>query len=628
MLWIAFVVALISSLFLIPLVRKLSLKMGFVAKPRKDRWHDKPTATLGGIGIFLSFGFGVAVFILFSGPIEIISGSGVLVPLWAFLSGSILIFFLGLYDDTRPLSPPIKLAGQLVGAAIVVFLGFTTDFFSPRIEDETLAQLFNVLLTFAWIVGLTNAINLLDNMDGLAGGISLITAVILSYLFWTGGSYGLLVVSLALVGSLIGFLVFNFPPASIFMGDSGSLFLGFTLAVLAISRQPQASNVFAVLGVPTLLFLLPILDTGLVTFTRILRGESPTKGGSDHTSHRLIAFGFSERQAVILLYSVAIVAGIAAVSIETIGYWLSLVFVPILVLSLALLTGYLGGMKIVTEDQAKSTKGGAFSRFISSLTYKRRLFEVILDVVIIGIAYYLAYLIHFGPELNTNTLALYVKSLPMVIILTLVTFLIFGVYRGVWRYIGIFDLLRFFGSVLVSLTLIMIAVAVIFSGDGFEAELFILYAILLFLGLITSRASFRILDMASVQLRYKKPKNKNYNEIIDPSEANKLEERILIIGADNSGVMALRWIQANPQLNFIPLGFIDNDPYLSGRNIHGVRVIGGSDKLEEILETNNVNGVILTKLDAQGELEDKVITICTRRGCWVRNLRVEFESIE
>jgi len=625
MLWIAFIVAIVSSFVIIPIVRKVSLKLGFVAAPRKDRWHDKPTATLGGIGIFLSFGFGIAVYILLSGPVEIMSGSGVLVPLWAFLSGSIFIFFLGLYDDMRPLSPPIKLAGQLVGAAIVVSLGFTTDFFSPRIENETLAQLFNVLLTFAWIVGLTNAINLLDNMDGLAGGISLITAIILSFLFWNGGSDGLLVVSLALVGSLIGFLVFNFPPASIFMGDSGSLFLGFTLAVLAISRQPQASNVVAVLGVPTLLFLLPILDTGLVTFTRILRGESPTKGGSDHTSHRLIAFGFSERQAVILLYTVAIVAGIAAISIETVGYWLSLVFVPLLVLSLALLTGYLGGMKIVTEDQATTSKAGTFSRFISTLTYKRRLFEVILDVVIIGIVYYLAYLIHFGLELNPEVLTLYVKSLPIVIVLTLISFLLFGVYRGVWRYIGINDLLRFFGSVLVSLLLILIAVSVIYPGDGFGAELFILYAILLLLGLIISRASFRLLDMASIQLRYKRP---NFKEEKAANDGNNMEQRILIIGADNSGEMALRWIQANPQLNYIPLGFIDNDPYLLGRNIHGVRVIGSSENIEEILNVNHINGVILTGLGIQGELEDNVVSICKNKSCWVRYLRIELETLE
>ena len=133
------------------------------------------------------------------------------------------------------------------------------------------------------------------------------------------------------------------------MGDSGSLFLGFTLAVLAIARQPQASNVFAITGVPTLLFLLPILDTTLVTLTRLLRGQSPVMGGQDHTSHRLIAFGFSERQTLMVLYTVAIASGVVAIAIETIDYWLSLILVPTVVIVLALLVAYLARMKVVSS---------------------------------------------------------------------------------------------------------------------------------------------------------------------------------------------------------------------------------------------------------------------------------------
>jgi len=628
MLWLAFVISVICSLIAIPLVRKMSLQRGFVANPRKDRWHEKPTATLGGVGIVIAFGVGVLALRITYGPIKIVSGSGTLVPLWAFLSGSIFIFCLGLFDDLRPLSPPIKLAGQLMGAAIVVLFGFTTDFFSPRIENSTQAQILNVLLTFIWIVGLTNAINLLDNMDGLAGGISLITALILSFLFWNAGSYGLLTISLALAGSLFGFLFYNFPPASIFMGDSGSLFLGFTLAVLAIARQPQASNVFAVLGVPTLLFLLPILDTGLVTFTRMMRGQSPVEGGSDHTSHRLIAFGLNEKQAVIFLYSVAIISGIAAISIETLGYWLSLVFVPILVLSLALLTGYLGGMKIVKDDKNQSVSNGVVSRLIFTLTYKRRLFELILDVVMIGIAYYLAYLIRFGLILEVETFTQYAKSLPVVVIVTILSFIVIGVYRGVWKYVGINDLMRYFGSVLMSFVLISISVALIYPDDEYEVVIFVLYALILLLGLVTTRASFRMLDMASIQLRYRRPNRVHSSESEMVQTNENAEQRVLIIGADNAGEMALRWIQLNPQLKYYPIGIIDDDPYLVGRKIHGVSVIGNSDQIEDILDSNKIDGVIFTTLGAQKDTGGDIVSICNRKGCWVRNLRLEFEFIQ
>ncbi len=335
-----FLLALALNLLLIPLVRRVSFKLGRVAQPREDRWHRQPTPTLGGVGMFLSFAISLLVCQL-------------LFPGWAmgalgFLSGSLLMFAVGLYDEFRPMSPVAKLVGQILAATLVISLGYTSTFFTPRLQNNLLAQLPNILFTFVWLVGITNAINLLDNMDGLAGGISLITAGILGYFFWQAGNLPLLWVSLALVGSILGFLVFNFPPAKIFMGDSGSLFLGFTLAVLAIAQQQQASNVFAVIGVPTLIFMLPILDTAMVTITRLMRGQSPARGGRDHASHRLVAFGLSERQALLVLYAVALSSAVMAALLESLNYWLSLVLAPLLILSLVLLTAYLARLKVVT----------------------------------------------------------------------------------------------------------------------------------------------------------------------------------------------------------------------------------------------------------------------------------------
>ncbi|MFQ5615074.1 MAG: MraY family glycosyltransferase, partial [Anaerolineales bacterium] len=322
---LAFGVSLILSLLLVPVVRHLSLQLGRVASPRKDRWHKKPTPISGGVGMFFAF----AGSLLFThGETEI---------RWGLLAGSAIMFGLGFYDDLKPLTPPAKMTGQILAAAVVVFSGYTTGFFSSALP--------NILITIVWLVMITNAINLLDNMDGLAGGISLIAAGFISFFFWRSHSPELLLLSLAMAGAILGFLVFNFPPASIFMGDSGSLFLGFTLAALAIARTPQASNVFAVMSVPTLIFLLPILDTTLVTFTRILRGQSPVQGGRDHTSHRLVAFGLSERQAVLVLYAIALAAGVVGAAIESLDYSLSLVLIPVIVLFFALLAAYLGRLK-------------------------------------------------------------------------------------------------------------------------------------------------------------------------------------------------------------------------------------------------------------------------------------------
>ncbi len=396
-------ISLVSSLALIPIIRKISLKLGRISLPREDRWHKSPTPTLGGVGIFLSF---VVALLVYGGSSEINYWQQV-----AFLSGSILLFLVGVYDEFRPLSPIAKLIAQILAATLVISLGYTSTFFTPRISNPHLAQYANILLTYLWLVGITNAINLLDNMDGLAGGISLISAAVLGFFFWKEGNYPLLLVSLALVGSLIGFLIYNFPPAKIFMGDSGSLFLGFSLASLAIAHQQQASNVFAVMGVPTLIFLLPIIDTVLVTFTRLMRGQSPTQGGRDHTSHRLVAFGLSERQALMILYAVALFSAVAAAALESLNYWLSLALVPILILVMALLAAYLGRFKIVSAP-SQSHQRELIARWMADLTYRRRILELILDFFLIGIAYYLAFLIAFDLQMDAQRLRLFFGDSP------------------------------------------------------------------------------------------------------------------------------------------------------------------------------------------------------------------------
>jgi UDP-GlcNAc:undecaprenyl-phosphate/decaprenyl-phosphate GlcNAc-1-phosphate transferase len=605
MIILPFVLATLLGLGLVPAVRQLSHYLGRDVKPRADRWHKRPTATLGGIGIFGA--------LILSLLVSAVVWTGWEQIPWGLLLGSLVIFGFGLYDDFRPLSPPAKLVGQLLAATAVVSLGYTTNFFTPRLANPLLAQLPNIALTYFWLIGIANAVNLLDNMDGLAGGIALITALFLSYFFWQSGNQGLLAISLALAGGVLAFLVFNFPPASIFMGDSGSQLLGFTLAALAIARQPQASNVLAVFGVPTLLFLLPILDTTLVMLTRTLRGESPIKGGRDHASHRLIAFGLSERQAVLVLYAVALLAGIAGLGIEALDYSLSLVVVPIVVLSLALLTAYLGGLKVVIGAKAVRLDGPGqgFSRMMLELAYRRRVFEMILDFFLIGIAYYLGFLVHYGLTLDETGLELYLQSLPLALAAAFIAFFVFGVYRGVWRYIGVDDLVRYARTALGVVFLVTPAVWLLYSRAEYSLIIFLLFGFFLFLGLAATRSSFRILDLFSGQQK-------------------RMEEAsVLICGARDAGEIALRWILMNPGLHYRVVGFLDRDPLLVGRQIHGVSVIGVPDELGPILQEYAVEGMIVTSDFL--EVEESGTTwmeTAHRQGVWVRSLRLEFELYE
>jgi len=602
MLWYGFVVAFVLGLLLVPGVRSVSKRLGRLSYPREDRWHRRPTPTLGGVAIYLAFLVGAVI-------TGVLSDEGVEMH-WGLLVGSSAMFILGLYDDLKRITPPAKLVGQILAATLVVFMGYTTNFFTPKIPNPILAQIPNILLTYIWLVVITNAINLLDNMDGLAGGIGLITAAFLGYFFWRGQDGGLFVIAIALAGSILGFLIYNFPPASIFMGDSGSLFIGFTLAVLAIARQPQASNVFAVLGVPTLLFLLPILDTTLVTITRLLRGQSPVQGGRDHTSHRLIAFGLSERQTLLVLYLVAVISGVAGIAIETVDYWLSLVLVPLLVLSLALAAAYLGRMKVVTSSLA-SQQGGAITRLMVDLTFKRRSLEIILDFFLIALAYYLAFWTYSGLSMTEQGFDFYLNSLPVAFAGAYLSFFYFKVYRGVWRYVGMDDLLRYLKAALGSVLLVGLGTYFLFPGTPLPAAIFVLYFVYLFLGLAASRSSFRILDQ--VFGRQQRPR----------------EERVLILGAGDAGEMALRWILMNPRFGYLPVGFLDDDPLNAGREIHGVSILGGLDQLESILLQKQIDGVVVTPDERwTKDLLDKVVRICRTHGQWVRSLRLEFEAIE
>jgi UDP-GlcNAc:undecaprenyl-phosphate GlcNAc-1-phosphate transferase len=602
-----FLLACALNLLLIPLVRRMSFKLGRVAQPREDRWHHQPTPTLGGVGIFLSFAISLLV-------CQLIFPDGNWVR-WSFLSGSLLMFAVGLYDEFRPMSPAAKLVGQILAATLVISLGYSSTFFTPRLQNNLLAQLPNILFTFVWLIGITNAINLLDNMDGLAGGISLITAGILGYFFWQAGNLPLLWVSLALAGSILGFLVFNFPPAKIFMGDSGSLFLGFTLAVLAIAQQQQASDVFAVIGVPTLIFMLPILDTAMVTITRLMRGQSPARGGRDHASHRLVAFGLSERQALLVLYAVALSSAVMAAALESLNYWLSLVLGPLLILSLVLLTAYLARLKVVTAA-SPSPQGKAISRLMLELTYRRRILEVILDFFLIGMAYYLAFLARFGLRMDAARLGVYLASLPLALACAYLSMYIFGVYRGVWRYVDFDDLARFLQA---SLGAGILMAAVIFGLDStgwvtwtraYSHLLLAMFGVFLFLGLVLTRSSFKFLDHLASQ------------------RVQQDEQPVLIVGAGDAGEMALRWISMNPQLKYRPLGLIDPDPLLAGRHIHGIEVLGDLKRLPAILESSQAVGVIVAGGDGDALWLAQLAQVCREHGCWLRRLRLEFEMVD
>ncbi|MCB1025240.1 MAG: undecaprenyl/decaprenyl-phosphate alpha-N-acetylglucosaminyl 1-phosphate transferase, partial [Acidobacteria bacterium] len=402
----------VLSLLLTFLVRRFARVKGFVAKPKADRWHKKPTALMGGVSVFLTT---VIVYFL-------------LVPKtsqsWIVLAGSSFLFVVGLVDDLLEIKPYQKLIGQIIGTAIVIGFGLVLPW--------TNSEIINIWLTVFWIIGITNAINLLDNMDGLAAGISAIAALTLAIVLGSSGQTQELLLVCAFFGAIVGFLAFNFNPASIFMGDSGSMFIGFFIASSVLLNDDfggRSRGVLSVLAVPALILLVPIFDTTFVTVLRKLSGRKASQGGRDHTSHRLVALGLSERSAVLMLYALAILAGVVSFYVRELRATQSLALVAVVTILLAFIGVYLSKVKVYEDDgEDLALQNDAAFGFLINLSHKRRVFEVLLDALLITLAYYFAYVLLFGAFEQTRDWNLFIKTLPLLIVLKLGSFLIMGVY--------------------------------------------------------------------------------------------------------------------------------------------------------------------------------------------------------
>ena len=375
-----FFVALVLTVALVPLCRLLAHRTGVVAHPRNDRWHRGTIPLLGGVSIGVSLGITTLVTGL--------AGEAI-VPLTA----ALLIFLTGLVDDFISLKPATKLIAQIALAAALVYFGYQLNWIDSRLGDSA--------LTMLWVVGLTNAFNLLDNMDGLCAGTAFVVAVMLIVGLATGASPDRatteIAILAALAGAVAGFLVYNFPPASIFMGDSGSLLLGFTLATFTLSHEGvrgSRSDVLSVIAGPVFVLLLPIFDTTLVTVMRLLSGRSPATGGRDHSSHRLVAIGLSERTAVMVLWALAAAGGLIGVTLRNAGDGWSTPAAAMFLLAVCLFAVYLARVRVYDEAAAPGLPS-TVTVLTPEFMYKRRVAEVLLDFCLISLAYYGAYQLRF-----------------------------------------------------------------------------------------------------------------------------------------------------------------------------------------------------------------------------------------
>ncbi len=565
--WGPALVAFVLVVLLTPLVKRVAEQTGLVAMPKADRWHRTRIPLMGGVGIVLA------------AVVAVLLGQPTSMPVWVLLACATGLAVVGFIDDVRVLRPQTKLFLQIFAAAVMTVVGLQFQFTGVVVID--------MLITLVWLVGITNALNLLDNMDGLAAGIAAIVAAFRLTFFLADGQMEGAMLAGVILGACLGFLVFNFNPASIFMGDTGSLFLGFMVGGLSlVGGWPYARGTALVLVLPVLVVLVPIFDTTFVTIARILAGRPVSQGGRDHTSHRLVALGMSEKQAVLTLYGLATAGGAIAWLSYRYGLSYGAVLALLLMLGTALFGIFLGRLQVYPEGQAPS----GVALLLADFTYRRQVVTVAIDTLLIVVAYYSAYLLRFEYTVGAEQ-AVFARSLPIVLLAQVTAFLVLGTHRGIWRYTGLWDLIRLAQACAAGTVLSVLGVLGVYRFEGYSRAVFVIHGVLLFVLVAATRISFRALDSA---LRR------------DPPDA----EPVLVYGAGKGGLLVVRELRENPDIGWRVVGFLDDDSGKQGTRVDGVRVLGGLESLAEALQSTRASRVILSTPKVSPERRDELAATC------------------
>ncbi len=448
---------------------RLAHRRNLYESVREDRWHTIPTPKLGGIALC-----GGTVFSgwLFYGEEYQIA---------ALLMGGILMFVLGLVDDLKGMHPQVKLIAQVSVALFLILLDVRLHFFA--------SEPLNILLTLLWIVGITNAFNLLDNIDGLSAGVCTLASFCFAILFFQLDAPASGMYALFLFSASVGFLLFNFRNAKIFMGDSGSLFIGFTVSlfgVLFVEAEGESASATS-LFIPLFLLALPLFDTIFVSLTRTFRGISIAQGGRDHLSHRVVRLGMSDTQGVLLLYALSVFFSLIGF---VVWFCESLSLAVLLLFALLVLCYKFGVFLCDREIDAEELKEGEKLRpweVKQQSEGKKKGMEVIIDIFLITASLFIANTIRFGVTLDPHIQYAFLQALPWIIAVKLATFYGMGIYDTRFEYINREGLLLVVKAVSLSSLLLVVGVTMTINFINFSRSVVIIDWVILSFLLLSSR---------------------------------------------------------------------------------------------------------------------------------------------
>jgi UDP-GlcNAc:undecaprenyl-phosphate/decaprenyl-phosphate GlcNAc-1-phosphate transferase len=579
----------VAALVLLGLLRATPRRL--VRAPDGERWHSGSTPVFGGVGIFagLVAGLGLAA------AAGVTDATGELLGI---VAGCAVLFVAGLVDDVRTLPPLAKLAAQLVAAGIVLASGLTVEI----VGNDVLAT----LLGLVWLVGIANAFNLLDNMDGLAASLASVACAVFAVeaVASDSGELGL-VVALALGGACVGFLPFNLRPgrrAAVYMGDSGSQVIGFGLAALALSSSwTTAGATLTSLALPLLVLAIPILDTTLVTVRRTLERRPVTQGGTDHSSHRLVYYGLSEGQAVGALTLLAALLGATALAYTVLAN--ARVTAVGLLLSFVVLVQFASFLGDLEERSRRDDPGPPPSVWRALVSNPRRLVEVLVDFAIVCVSFLTAYLLQVDGRGTELQRAIFLGALPILLATRYILFVVFGIYKRVWRFASARDLLAIAAAVAVSIPPTLVITAKTQSLSTFPLEIFVVDGLLCASLVAASRLAIRLL----------------------PERRRGRRSRILIVGAGRSG-RALRRELAETGASRV-VGFLDDNASVRRRRVLGVTVLGGLEDIAAVLEAARPDEVVVTVPAADPDRLAEVFRVCEAAGLPCRLLRRTLEVV-
>jgi UDP-GlcNAc:undecaprenyl-phosphate/decaprenyl-phosphate GlcNAc-1-phosphate transferase len=618
---VALLLPLLLSLLITPMVIKFANRIGATDIPEERKVHTSVMPRIGGLAIFLSAAVTIlTLYILFPEfPLTLFDGNyTTLIVGFCFIS----LFGLGFRDDLKPLTPQVKFGVQLILAAIIYFAGFKISNITNPLDIGVLdIGIFDFPITVLWIVGITNAFNLIDGLDGLASGVAVIACISIFIITSLAAQVGAAVFSLIIAGALIGFLRYNFNPAKIFLGDSGSLIIGFALALLSIQGTAKITTGFAIL-LPILILVFPITDT-LVSMIRRLIGSFLNRNPQEppksilrhlhgmftpdklHIHHRLLSLGLSHRSAVLVLYMVSAFFAFSAflfTQIDTLQRSLTITFVLVLILFIFI--------KKLRYHEMAIFNNGLILPFYENRILKRSEWTSFADIFFIVISYSLSYALVYLVNPVAVAQLNFGFTLLLVLPIQLATLWITGLYREKMTQLGIANAIRIIASIGSAVGITGIAFLLMEFLSLVETAQFLIFN---FYFLLTLLFGYRIAYQA-LSFWYNRDKKTGKN--------------VLIYGTGEFGTLILQNILTTSKNDLKVIGFLDDDPDLEGKIINGYPIFGGHWTLSKTHQHNSIDYIYLCDENIRSENLRRLRNIASQKDITIKKLNITLQEIE